>query len=106
MRQAGYLAAAGLYALEHNRARLVEDHANAAQLGELLGQVEGVTVRAVNTNMVFASFSVDDDELFTKSMAERGVLVAVESGHCRMVTHLDVSAADVAAVAEAVAAAL
>src|SRR5437763_1639568 len=54
MRQVGILAAAGLYALEHNVARLAEDHANAERLGKGLAAL-GLKVDPVQTNMVFAA---------------------------------------------------
>ena len=53
MRQAGIVAAAGLYALEHHVARLAEDHAQAASLAHGLRDIEELTVTAVQTNMVF-----------------------------------------------------
>lgn len=56
MRQAGVLAAACLYALEHNVERLAEDHANAAHLAEGLARIEPVKVMSHATNMVFAQF--------------------------------------------------
>ncbi len=55
MRQAGVIAAAGLYALEHHMDRLAEDHANALRLSEGLAQIHGVKVESCATNMVFIS---------------------------------------------------
>lgn len=59
MRQAGVIAAAGLYALEHNIHRLAEDHANAKLLAEGLAQIPGITIdaAAVQTNIVFFTVS-------------------------------------------------
>ena len=54
MRQAGVLAAACLYALDHNVTRLAEDHDNAARLASGLAQIDEVTVQSHATNMVFA----------------------------------------------------
>ena len=53
MRQAGILAAAGLYALEHNMTRLAEDHANARRLAEGLSQFPGLTLSMPDTNIIF-----------------------------------------------------
>ena len=58
MRQAGIIAAAGLYALEHNVERLAQDHANAASLAEQLGEIDEITVDTdIETNMVFADLN-------------------------------------------------
>ena len=99
-RQLGIAAAAGLYALKNNIARLAEDHENAARLGELLDK-GGVAVEhaANSTNMVFfdlgdAKVSGDD---FVRLCAERGLLLdrAASPRRVRLVTHLDVDAEDV-----------
>ncbi len=94
MRQAGVLAAAGLYALEHHRERLAEDHANARRLAGAL-EALGVSPEAQpETNIVI--FRVADDGAFRRAAAERGVLLSGSGpGRIRAVTHLDVSAADV-----------
>jgi len=96
MRQTGILAAAGLYALEHNVERLAEDHANARLLGEGLAGIPGISVDldTVETNMVYfdpTGTGLTADE-FVVRLEERGVLT-LESGttSLRFVTHLDVS---------------
>ncbi len=94
MRQVGILAAAGLYALEHNVERLAEDHANAARLGALLEGVDGLTVQPVQTNMVWLEVSPRVAPGFVQRLASRGVLASGEA-RVRFVTHLDVSRADV-----------
>lgn len=90
MRQAGVLAAAGLYALEHNAGRLAEDHARAADLaGELRGLGAGDVSQA--TNMVF--FTPGDrrnDDLRAHLAAEGVVIGGGSSGAIRMVLHKDV----------------
>ena len=91
MRQAGVLAAAGLYALEHNVERLAEDHANAERLARGLGAL-GLKVDPVQTNMVFAHIPPADVEPLGRHLAEQGI-VAIVSPRMRMVTHLDVDAA-------------
>ncbi len=95
MRQAGILAAAGLFALEHHTKRLSDDHANARRLAAGLAELPDVRVpRAPETNMVF--FQVPDAASFAARARERGVLIgAIDARSLRAVTHLDVSEADV-----------
>ncbi len=108
MRQAGILAAAGLYAIEHNRARLVDDHDNARALATALRDIEGIHVdlTAVHTNIVMAHLdpalgSADD---FVARAAERGVLpYAMGPQLLRFMTHMDVSIDDCARAAALVA---
>jgi len=76
MRQVGILAAAGIYAIEHNLERLADDHFNARYLAEKLSVLPGLTVdlETVQTNIVIATvdpavISVDD---FTTRLATRG----------------------------------
>ena len=52
MRQSGFIAAAGLYALDHNIARLSDDHANAALFAQSLEKIEGVTIDADSDNFL------------------------------------------------------
>ncbi|MEB2871352.1 low-specificity L-threonine aldolase [Pseudomonas rhizosphaerae] len=92
MRQAGILAAAGLYALDHQVQRLEQDHAHAAQLAEGL-QAQGYTVEPVQTNMVYVQLNTRASE-FKAFAAARGVTVTA-APRLRMVTHLDVDAAQV-----------
>jgi len=103
MRQAGILAAAGLYALDHHRERLVHDHANARRLAESLARSPHVVLdlRTVETNIVvFGLRGTSDDELVSRARSE-GVLVGLMGpGRVRAVTHLDVGDADVDAAAE------
>ncbi|CAB3655947.1 Low specificity L-threonine aldolase [Achromobacter deleyi] len=104
LRQSGVLAAACLYALEHNVDRLADDHDNARQLAEGLRGIAGVRVLSQDTNMVFAQFEPARCEALTAALAADGILMrAVYGGPTRLVTHLDVSAADVRRVVEAVA---
>ncbi|WP_010490388.1 low-specificity L-threonine aldolase [Pseudomonas sp. S9] len=92
MRQAGLLAAAGLYALEHQVERLAQDHANAQALGEGLRAL-GYSVEPVQTNMVYAQVGEQANSL-KSFLAERGVKLTA-APRLRMVTHLDVSADDI-----------
>jgi threonine aldolase len=91
MRQAGIVAAGALYALDHHVERLAEDHANARRLADGLGELDGVTVEQVETNMVF--FGVDDAPDLCAALQREGVRMgAVGPRRVRAVTHLDVDA--------------
>lgn len=91
MRQAGVLAAAGLYALEHNVTRLAEDHARAAELAETLRGLGAGTV-AHNTNMVFFTPEAGNNAALGAALAEAGVVISAGgSGAIRMVLHKDVT---------------
>ncbi|TDH49540.1 low-specificity L-threonine aldolase [Mycobacterium eburneum] len=94
MRQSGVLAAACLYALDHNVARLADDHANAARLADGLARIDEVRVVSQATNMVFAQFPPQECAGLQAWLTERGVLTQLLSAS-RFVTHLDVSADDV-----------
>jgi threonine aldolase len=98
MRQAGLLAAAGLYALEHQVARLAEDHANAERLADGLRGL-GYAVEPVQTNMVYAQVGEQAGAL-QAFCAERGIKL-IAAPRLRMVTHLDVSVAAIDQVLEA-----
>jgi threonine aldolase len=91
MRQVGILAAAGLYALEHNVDRLAEDHANAERLAKGLAAL-GLKVDPVQTNMVFAAVPKESVPGLKAHLEKNGV-VALVSPKLRLVTHLDVDAA-------------
>ena len=116
MRQAGILAAAGLYALEHNVARLADDHRRARRLAERLAALPGLEIdlATVQTNMIFAgtrgtgSAGIPAADLVAR-LDEAGVLCLDEGPWTvRFVTHLDVDDADIertAAVVERVLAA-
>ncbi|MGX1548263.1 low-specificity L-threonine aldolase [Streptomyces adustus] len=95
MRQAGVLAAAALYALDHHVTRLADDHAHAALFAEGLRDVKGLAVEPSGTNMVFARSApgLDTDELRDR-LARRGLLCAGYPGQLRFVFHLDVTRAD------------
>ena len=95
MRQAGILAAAGLYALEHHVARLAEDHLNAKTLADGLRGIPGLEVEAPETNIVWVNVAGALGSRLVPALAEKGVL-ATGSKRVRFVTHLDVTAADIA----------
>jgi len=94
MRQAGIVAAGALYALEHHRARLAEDHANARLLAGEIARLPGIGIdpAAVETNIVvFYSIAMPAPVLADR-LKEAGVwLLPRDHESCRAVTHLDVS---------------
>ena len=94
MRQAGILAAAGLYALDHHVDRLAEDHANARRLAAGLTELGLSVAPEPETNMVL--FSVDHAAEFIRELYARDLRINPVSAHqFRAVTHLDVTAADI-----------
>ena len=94
MRQAGIVAAAGLYALEHNIARLADDHANAARLSAGLAQIAQLKVATPQTNIFYIEVPpAAVDALRAALLRER--IRATVGQHTRLVTHINVSAADV-----------
>ena len=105
MRQVGIVAAAGIYALEHNIDRLADDHRNAQRLADGLAAIEGVSVDRYGTNMVFASFDADPEPV-VKAADAADVKLAINGQTCRMVTHLDVDGDDIDEVIGLIASAL
>ena len=94
MRQSGVLAAAALYALDHHIERLAEDHANARRLADGLAGLPGVTVAPPQSHMVFVDLAPERAAGIEERLRARGVLVTGVY-RLRLVTHLDVSAADI-----------
>ena len=97
MRQAGILAAAAIYALDHNVDRLADDHANAQRLSDALAGVDGLTVGAPNTNILFADLVGPARERLPELvafLAKHGVRVLPRLP-LRLVTHLNVDAAGI-----------
>ena len=101
MRQSGVLAAACLYALEHNVERLAEDHANAEKLERALGEIGQLQVTSRATNMVFLRIPREHCAGLEASLKERGILIQALYGS-RLCTHLDVSSKDVDIVVAAI----
>jgi threonine aldolase len=96
MRQAGSIAAAGLYALDNNVERLVEDHDNARVLADGLAQIPGVEIdpETVETNIVI--FRVADARALIESLSGQVELSGPLGAHgVRAVTHMDVNRVDV-----------
>lgn len=104
LRQAGILAAAGLVALEEHVDRLEEDHRNARRLAEGLDGLPGLRVQPepLRTNMVFVDLSPRRAGALADALAEAGIRISA-GVPLRLVTHLDVSAADVERVITEVA---
>ena len=107
MRQAGIVAAAGVYALQYHVERMIEDHKNAKLFAELLGNTPGILVEdSIETNMVF--FSVEGTgltaEMFRdRLIAEHGIRIGANDLYrMRAVTHLDISSERVRRAAAAV----
>lgn len=104
MRQAGMLAAAGLYALDHNVERLAEDHARAARLNDQLP--ESFRRTRITGNMLFGRLADDDTEAMAAAerlathLKNEGILISADS-QIRLVTHLDVGDADIERIVSA-----
>ncbi len=99
MRQAGILAAAALYALDHHVERLAEDHRRARELAEFLARLgASVDMEATQTNIVIADFNRSAKELCEKLAAAGVLALPVAATRIRFVTHLDI---DDQALAEA-----
>jgi len=95
-RQAGLLAAAGLYALDHHVERLAEDHARAAHLASALGVIDGVRLLGQHTNMVFVDVPAGRLRELDVHLREAGIRISI--GYLptlRLVTHLDIDDAGV-----------
>ena len=92
MRQIGYLAAAGLYALQHNVGRLEEDHRRAREIGALLQQLYWVDkVEPVETNILIFSVKPQFDEnVLIEKLKQKNIYISsMGRGKLRIVTHLD-----------------
>jgi len=91
MRQAGILAAAGIYALDNNIDRLAEDHANAQRLAQGLAQIPALDFdpASVQTNMLFLPLSKDRAQALAAFLKLRGILITANNP-IRLVTHLDI----------------
>jgi threonine aldolase len=93
MRQSGILAAAGLYALEHHVARLADDHANAALFAAGLVDL-GLHVQPPQTNIVYVDIPAEHVAPLAHHLQECGIRASV-AAHMRLVTHLNLSRADI-----------
>ena len=96
MRQAGVLAAAAIYALEHNVGRLAQDHANASRLAEGLRDIGPFAPNQPQTNIIAADILEGTLDDWLAAFAQAGVLaVPFGPARFRMVTHLDIQDADI-----------
>ena len=112
MRQAGILAAAGLYAMDHHIDRLAEDHENAVVLARGIAEIDGLTCPQAEapasgawTNLVY--FTVDGSAIgrpqfdaveLSKQLKARGVLahaLGSDGKQMRMVTHINIDSSDI-----------
>jgi threonine aldolase len=94
MRQAGFMAASGIYALEHHMERLQQDHLHARRIAEALGKKDFVrSILPVETNIII--FETEEDTCtkeMTQKLKEMGILaIAISSNQIRFVLHLDIS---------------
>ncbi|WP_036384557.1 low specificity L-threonine aldolase [Muricauda sp. MAR_2010_75] len=93
MRQSGFLAAAGIYAMDHHVDRLAEDHKKAAEIGEVLSTLDFIKkVEPIETNIII--FELDESKLtsvdFLAKLAENQIsIIGMGQGKLRIVTHLD-----------------
>ncbi|WP_447986877.1 low-specificity L-threonine aldolase [Nitrospira sp. Nam74] len=100
MRQAGILAAAGIYALEHNIARIKEDHDHAKRLAQILHTIPSVSVNPTHVETNIIVFEVKDNgrspAQLVSELKQEGLLInAIGGRKFRAVTHLDISADDI-----------
>ncbi len=106
MRQSGLLAAAAGYAVEHNRERLVEDHAHARMFAEALEGMPGISVEPYETNIVYFRIGEEfgtEEELCSRLDAMGVRMLGVGPQRVRAVMHLDVSRADVERAIDSIA---
>lgn len=92
MRQVGYLAAAGLYALDNNIQRLSEDHEKAKEIGEVLLGIPFIkTVEPIETNIIIFELNENiDEKQFVQKLANDNIhIIGMGGGKLRIVTHLD-----------------
>jgi len=93
MRQAGFLAAAGIYAMDHHIDRLAEDHKKAAEIGKVLSKLGFIKkVEPIETNIII--FELDESQMpspdFLKKLEENQIsIIGMGQGKLRIVTHLD-----------------
>jgi len=103
MRQAGIIAAAGLYAMQNNVSRLKSDHARAAELAAALSRVPGISVKTPQTNMVFCDVDVSVQDKFLGFLTETGIRISGTPDRQRWVTHLGIDDAALASTVKLLA---
>jgi len=106
MRQAGFMAAAGIYALENNMDRLAQDHDHARRIAAALEGKDFVrSIMPVETNIVIfeTGGAVDCARSFSQQLKEKGILViAISANQIRFVTHLDITPEMIGQVVEVI----
>jgi threonine aldolase len=95
MRQAGILAAGGIYAISNNVQRLEEDHENALALAKGLAKIDNISINPdiVQTNIIFADVKADIEELHS-FLKNKGIIIN-QDNNLRLVTHMDISKEDI-----------
>jgi threonine aldolase len=109
MRQVGIIAAAGHYALEHNLARIADDHRRAATLADRLSKVAPGALSPVDTNIILIDLtnSNTDGQSFVAAAKERSIWVSsLGPKLVRLITHLDIDDADMDRASEVLSALL
>lgn len=103
MRQAGIIAAAGIFALNNNISRLKEDHENARLLAESLAHIEELAINLdeVQTNMVFINAPRKGANDFAEYLRDKNILISPNK-RMRLTTHLDVSKNNISEIIQAV----
>ena len=101
MRQAGIIASAGLYALQNNVARLIEDHQHADELANKLSNIEGVDVvnQKAQTNMVYVNVNDTMRKRLAELASDRGIILP-SGNNMRLVTHLNINSDDIKSIIE------
>lgn len=95
MRQAGIIAAAMDYALDHHIERLADDHKHAQLLHDGLSQLDGIRVEPAQTNMVYVNFNSLEQALKVSDYLLEHNVITARSARMRLVTHLDVQSDDI-----------
>lgn len=97
MRQVGFIAACGLYALENNVERLGYDHQTAKHLAEELSKIEqlDIDLNQVETNMLFIRSKNNDHQELQAFLGQHNVIIGAQTPFIRMVTHLDITKDDI-----------
>ena len=99
MRQIGYLAAAGIYALENHVERLKEDHDNCRLIADAIRGTSWGRVVTCGTNILFFTSDTHDIEKLVAAFNADGIMVLYEAGACRLVTNIGISKSDAEEIA-------
>lgn len=99
LRQAGYLAAAGSYALDNNIKDLKQDHLNTLELTNALKNIKEITILSNNTNMLFIDVDESISDKLVDFLKKRNIMIS-GYGQLRLVTHRDISKEDIQVVIE------